>query len=220
MLGIVFFVLSILAAFFDWYVILKKDPELRNWSKPAPIILLLITVWILVGGEVRFPLGIFMSGLFFGLLGDIFLQLKSERWFLFGLGAFLIGHLLYILGLNVATFEGNSITSFLLLLPIAALMVVFLNTILPEVEKSLKIPVAAYCIVILTMFYSGLLTLISSTWSMTASILAAVGAGFFVFSDMMLAWNKFVSPKEGIWIMVTYHLAQFAIIGAALVQFA
>jgi len=47
-----------------------------------------------------------------------------------------------------------------------------------------------------------------------------MGALFFVLSDGMLAWDRFVAPKTKGWVTVTYHLAQFAIAGAALIQFA
>ncbi|MGN1212117.1 MAG: lysoplasmalogenase family protein, partial [Candidatus Cryptobacteroides sp.] len=45
---------------------------------------------------------------------------------------------------------------------------------------------------------------------MQRSILYAVAAVLFVFSDMVIAWNSFISPvpNERYVIMVTYYLAQ------------
>ena len=43
--------------------------------------------------------GAFVVALVFSLIGDVFLMLPGERWFVFGLGSFLAGHLAYVVGL-------------------------------------------------------------------------------------------------------------------------
>lgn len=220
MLGVGLFTLSVVAAIVDWYAVWTGKQEMRYWSKPAPVLLLLITVWVLLGGTIYFPMWIFLLGLFFGLIGDVLLMLPGRKWFLVGLLSFIIGHLLYILGFNLGSLEVSTLKSILMLLPIFALTFFFFHFLIPNVDENMKLPVIVYGVIILTMFYSALLTLLSPSWSTTASILATVGAVFFVLSDGMLAWDRFVAPKEKGWVTVTYHLAQFAIAGAALIQFA
>jgi uncharacterized membrane protein YhhN len=46
---------------------------------------------------------------------------------------------------------------------------------------------------------------------MQRSSLYALGAVLFVFSDFILAWNKFVDPIQhsGLLIMTTYYLGQY-----------
>jgi uncharacterized membrane protein YhhN len=48
----------------------------------------------------------------------------------------------------------------------------------------------------------------------TGNALAGVGAAFFVSSDAMIAWNRFVRPLRvaDVGIMVTYHLGQAALV--------
>ncbi|MCD6476090.1 MAG: lysoplasmalogenase [Anaerolineaceae bacterium] len=220
MFGVALFILSIVSVMVDWYIVWTGKKKMRYWSKPAPMLLLLITVWVLLGGTIYFPMWIFLLGLFFGLLGDVFLLFPGRKWFLLGLVSFLIGHLLYILGFNLGSLEVNTLKSILMLLPVFAMAFFFFHILIPNVDKNMKLPVIAYGVIILTMFYSALLTLISPYWSTTASLLATMGALFFVLSDGMLAWDRFVAPKTKGWVTVTYHLAQFAIAGAALIQFA
>ena len=220
MFGVALFILSIVSVMVDWYVVWTKKKTIRYWTKPAPMVLLLITVWVLLGGTIYFPMWIFILGLFFGLVGDIFLMVPGRKWFVLGLISFLIGHLLYIFGFNLGSIDVNTLKSILMLLPVFALVFFFFHSLIPNVDKNMKFPVIAYGVIILTMLYSALLTLLSPYWSTTASMLATVGAIFFVLSDGMLAWDRFVSPKARGWVTVTYHLAQFAIAGAALIQFA
>jgi uncharacterized membrane protein YhhN len=66
------------------------------------------------------------------------------------------------------------------------------------------------------------LTLFNSNWRSSASALVVLGAVLFFFSDIILAWNKFVAPiKNGrLANMILYHLGQFALIAGILIQFA
>lgn len=78
----------------------------------------------------------------------------------------------------------------------------------------IKIGVTCYATIISIMLYTGLITyhstkkdkgMANSAWCI------AIGAVLFVFSDYILAWNKFVSPIEysKYLIMVPYYGAQF-----------
>jgi uncharacterized membrane protein YhhN len=67
-----------------------------------------------------------------------------------------------------------------------------------------------------------MLTLNTTDWKSSASGLVAMGAILFYFSDVVLAWNKFVNPiKNGrLANMMLYHLGQAALVAGVLIQFA
>lgn len=77
---------------------------------------------------------------------------------------------------------------------------------------------ALYCIVISAMFWcSAMQSRGSDVWSMVIP----VGAILFLGSDMVLAWNKFVSPIPGstYCIMVPYYMGQLLLFwGTALAE--
>lgn len=142
-----------------------------------------------------------LIGLFFSMIGD-----GTIHWFIIGLSAFLIGHLFYISGFTrhiAFTWSRFSILIPLLLFSIFIGNRLVTNLILAD-DKMLIIPVIAYIIVIAIM---------SLFATMTGNYWAAIGSIFFVISDSILAWNKFIAPigYSGLWIMTTYYSAQFFI---------
>ena len=76
--------------------------------------------------------------------------------------------------------------------------------IVPHVQGTLQIGVSVYILLILAMCILA--------W-IQKNPLYALGAWLFVFSDTILAWNKFVSPIEwaGYLIMVPYYLGQWVL---------
>ena len=76
--------------------------------------------------------------------------------------------------------------------------------IVPHVQGPLQFGVTVYILLILAMCILA--------W-MQKNPFYALGAWLFVFSDTILAWNKFVSPIEwaGYLIMVPYYLGQWVI---------
>lgn len=138
---------------------------------------------------------LFLVGLIFSFLGDLFLLFK---WgFLFGLGSFLLAHLFYIFCFrNLAKIKiSNNWFVFI------GLYLVSLLAFLFPYLKEMKIPVIIYGITISTMFYFSLKT------SKRTLILGAI---FFVISDSVLAINLFVNQSTilSILVMITYVIAQ------------
>ena len=82
-------------------------------------------------------------------------------------------------------------------------------------------PVVTYGIVITLMLLSAILTLYRSDWKTSASGLVSLGAILFYFSDIILAWNKYVNPiKYGrVLNMAAYHLGQIAMVTGVVIQF-
>jgi uncharacterized membrane protein YhhN len=147
----------------------------------------------------------FVAALVFSLAGDVLLMLPREQ-FVAGLSAFLAAHLCYIVGFWT---NGPDLAPFLAAAVVVAVTIGSLaRQILPGVrsrDRALVIPVAAYMVVIGTMV---------ATAVAIGNPLAAVGAVLFAASDSMIAWDRFVGTfdRAGVWIMVTYHLGQAALV--------
>ncbi|MEZ0397198.1 MAG: lysoplasmalogenase family protein [Anaerolineales bacterium] len=221
--------LTFLTAALDWAAVYRGWKRIELAAKPATMILLLGVVGA-AGGWQALPLACFGLGLFFSLLGDIFLLVSfvrfSERWFLPGLAAFLLAHLAYIAGLNIPLGEVSPFWMFTLALVLALTARRALQRIVAGLRAKglgrLVRPVVLYGFVITVMLLSALLTLYRPDWSAGAAGLVSLGAILFYLSDLLLAWNKFVRPiRNGrLFNMVAYHLGQFALAAGMLLQFA
>ena len=180
----------------DWLVIFKV----------ASIGLLAV-----MGFRVNALLG---TALTFGAIGDLLLgvhrlgRLDADKLFLFGLGAFLTGHLVYIamfrryLGRNWAPHKPARELGVMAVLVTLGLVLAMLHSSLGP----LLIPVVIYALVLASMAISALLAELGNP-------LAAIGALCFVASDAMLAISKFRGPfaEQGPLIWISYYLAQLLI---------
>jgi uncharacterized membrane protein YhhN len=82
-----------------------------------------------------------------------------------------------------------------------------------------RFPVLAYSLIITLMLASAWTTILRPAWPQAAAWLVAAGATAFAISDILLAWNRFVSAfaSARIKVRIPYHLGQIAIVlGAAL----
>jgi uncharacterized membrane protein YhhN len=180
---------------------------------------------LVVTGFGSVPLIFFGVGILFSLAGDVFLML-SDRWFIAGLAAFLLAHVAYIVGFNLPLPVVSPLWSVGLAIVLALSAGRVLRRIVAGLrEKGLQRlagPVMLYGTVITVMLLSAMLTLFRPDWPSTAAAgLVALGAFLFFFSDIILAWNKFVAPiKNGrVMNMVAYHLGQIALIAGVYIQF-
>jgi uncharacterized membrane protein YhhN len=198
--------LAVVAAATDWYAVAEDRRGVEYVAKPAVLLLLLLAALALdpASGAQR---DVFVVGLAFSLAGDVLLMLPGEHWFVFGLAAFLIAHLAYIVGFWVA---GVSAAPLLVGLVVVAIALVLLG--LRIVRAVARGPEAA--LVVPVMVYVGAISLMVASAFGTAQVLAVVGALLFYASDAVLAWTRFVgSMRHGrLVIMVTYHLAQAALV--------
>jgi uncharacterized membrane protein YhhN len=210
-------ILALATAVLNWVAVGKAWKKVEAFTKPAVILLYLAWLWQndSLGGGMQW----FSLGLLFSLAGDVLL-LRTEKFFIPGLVAFLLAHILYIIGFNL------SITSISVPVLVAALAVLGGAQLLyRRLAQSLRLcqqgnlclPVAFYTIIISLMAVSALFTLSNPAWDPLHAAVATLGALLFVISDSFLAWNQFVSP---IWhadpiVMVTYHLGQLGIILAS-----
>lgn len=143
----------------------------------------------------------------FSSLGDALLDLDPGRFFIGGLLAFLVAHVIYI-----ALFVRNRVRplkpkGWQLTLVVAVLIYsILLSQWLAPSLGTLLGPVTLYVCVITVMAISAILAGFSTPWVNSGVIL-------FLISDSILAVNKFKSPAPmgGYLIWATYYLAQYGI---------
>jgi uncharacterized membrane protein YhhN len=220
--------LLFLIAAIDWVAVAKGWKKIEYIAKPATM-LILFGLLALVGGFGSLPLTCFALGILFSLAGDVFLMFSyarfSDRWFIPGLIAFILAHIAYIIGLNSPLPNVSPIWSLGMAVILALTAARILKRIIAGVQQKglrrLVLPVRMYGMVITLMVLSALLTLSSPEWKVSASVLVALGAVLFYFSDILLAWNKFIIPiKYGrLANMILYHLGQFALVAGVILQF-
>ena len=158
------------------------------------------------------PLGRFdallLGALAMSLAGDAFLMFPG--YFIPGLVSFLIAHLLYIALFRMGQRWFPSRRALAITLGVGAVMYAYLWQ--GGLPAALRVPVAAYVIVIALMAAQaiGRATVLRDE----AAVGVAIGAGFFMLSDSLLAVNKFVSPlpMAQVGVLSTYYLAQILIV--------
>lgn len=188
----------------DWVAVAASNRGLEYVAKPATMLALLGVVAALDGVPAG-PRLWFAAAVVLSLAGDVFLMLPRDR-FVFGLGAFLLGHLAYVSGMVAEGVEPGGVTAGLLLT--AAALATLGQRILRSVRKTspeLATPVVAYMLVISAM--------VASAFGLLEP-LAMVGAVLFYGSDATIAWTRFIGEvRHGrLAIIVTYHLGQILLV--------
>jgi uncharacterized membrane protein YhhN len=165
----------------------------------------------------------FGLGLVFCLVGDVLLLLPPG-WFVGGLSAFLAAHIFYIIGFNQ---ELPRLGWEILTLVVVMVVIDFFGYrrlrrafMAKSKGRWLRYPVFVYVVVISLMLLSALLTPLRPSWPQQASLLVITGALLFYISDTVLANNRFASPIPygKIIVIVSYHLAQMAIVSGVLMR--
>lgn len=183
-----------------------------EWLSHAtkPLLVPALIFWLLQSSSrVTNPLKIHaLSALLFSWGGDVLLIFVpiSASFFLAGLSAFLIAHLFYLFCFLKLRKQLQLPLRLLLLIPVGLFCAAVLWLLTPWLGD-LKIPVMVYGTAISLMLFAAL----QLGFSPTSNRLIAGGAGLFVFSDILLAWNKFRAPVSGaeVLIMLSYGIAQY-----------
>lgn len=156
-----------------------------------------------------------MGALIFSLLGDILLL--WDYLFIYGLGAFLLAHICYIIAFKIAqktpgrVLGVNFVRLFFFNMPIYIFAAFVYYLINPNLG-GLKFPVIIYIIVIVSMVTTARERFkrcnTESFWQVF------VGALLFFISDGILAISRFYQdfPESGVLIMGTYATAQLLIV--------
>ena len=215
---------TLAVAVLDWIAVAKGWRKVEYVAKPWTMAALFLVLAI-VGRFSSLPLILFGLGILFSLAGDLFLMF-SDRWFIPGLVSFLLAHVAYIAGFNiplpVVSPTWALVVTLVLAFSAARLLRPIVAGLAAKGKRKLITPVIVYGVVITLMLLSAMLTLFRLEWKATPAALVSVGAMLFFFSDVILAWNKFVTPiKNGrVLNMVTYHLGQIALIVGVIIRFA
>jgi uncharacterized membrane protein YhhN len=179
--------------------------------KAIPILLLVLLVvaepapvsdayrWLVAGALV------------FSMAGDIFLVFPGR--FRAGLASFLMAHVLYVVAFAPPT--GTTAASLVVLLPFvpfAAFAGAMLGLLWPHLGRD-RAPVVVYVSVITLMGWRAALRALDPATPSPSDTLALAGALFFMASDGVLAYDRFVrgfalAPAI---IMTTYYAAQVLI---------
>ena len=178
-------------------------------------------------GEVHIPFKVLATlGLFFGLLGDVFLGFKyitkgktQKLFVLLGMFAFAFGHISYILALLIGFYVPGHFYVFLIafLLPIVIIScyMVVAKKVGINFGKGMLAFGLFYLYCLTSMFSSALSMAILYEFKETTLVLFFIGAFNFVCSDFMLTGSYFKSGTRPKWYRalysVFYYVAQFLI---------
>ena len=206
----------------DLLAIVLDHSFLQHLCKPL-IMVFLFWYYVTAANENRSN-GVLFA-IIFSFLGDTLLMYESRNaaYFMFGLVAFLIAHVFYILVYRQHRGEENEnrlqgVHRARLAFPVILAGSGLVFVLYPSLGD-LQIPVMIYAAVLVIMTLHALFRLgrtnTSSFW------LVFTGAILFMISDSLLAINKFFHPiaHAGIYIMISYIAAQFLIVTGLLKHF-
>jgi uncharacterized membrane protein YhhN len=209
------FALALVFAAVDWVAVVRRVKRLEYVYKPLTLVAVIAGAYLLrLGPHDPRLLRWFLPALILSLAGDIFLMLPGERWFLWGLGAFLVAHLCYIAGFTPSLPPPAALW---LLVPIVVLDVVVIPRIAAGAVRSgsseMRGPIIAYGVILSLTLFAGWATWFRPGWPLAGRVTASLGATFFFLSDLMLAWDRFAARSHALHVavIVTYHVAQLAL---------
>jgi alkenylglycerophosphocholine hydrolase len=178
---------AVLAIAADW-----NGRRHRAFYALKPLTTLLI-IGIALAARPEFPAyqHWIVAALVLSLAGDVCLMFPGTRWFLGGLGSFLVAH-----GAFAAAFlQGVAAPG----LPGWLAAIVFyagglLFVLLPRAGR-LKLPVLLYCLALAAMVFTAAAR--EAALDDAASLRALLGALLFMASDSILGWRRFVGTFRG-----------------------
>lgn len=194
-------------------IILLGQEQIAWFLKPFLLPFLLLAVYF----SGNFPSKKFLLiALVFSWIGDIILLFadRHELFFIVGLIAFLISHIVYILLFNKQLKYKNRKNKAIFWIGVTCIIVylfTMISILLPSLGD-LTIPVFVYALVISTMLLFALKGFLN--WEEPGNWYILIGAIAFISSDSILAFNKFYAPivLSSFLIMITYLLAQYLIV--------
>ena len=199
-LATAFLVVAAIFAAADWVAVSRSWTSLEYVAKPLALVGLVgVALTIETGdGSMR---AWFVVALVLSLAGDVLLMLPRNL-FVAGLASFLLGHLAYVVGFGVDQ-------TWPWIVPVglvaAAVGTPIVRALLRRGDRDLLGPVVAYM---------GVISLMVACAAGENDASAFFGAGLFMLSDSLIAWNRFVRPLAWapVTIMVTYHLGQAGLV--------
>ena len=190
---------------------------LHHITKPS-IVISLMTLLVVNRKAITVPtLKLTFFALLFSLSGDVLLQFVhlNSNYFLGGLVAFLLAHVMYIL--IFLEKRGSQKPTIIQIIGLTVFTGVMSFILLPHLGE-MQMAVMAYMFIILLMMVTALMR--KGSINKLSYSLVITGALLFLASDSILAINKFAFkiPYASIWIMLTYAFAQYFILKGILEQ--
>lgn len=195
-----FLMLGLIAALGYWPLVQAAPTTLRSALKAAS--LALVGIGLALNGAGPLPL----LALALSVFGDFALSREGDRWFLAGLSAFLLAHVVY-----AALFWGHFDPAALRWGMVAAIVLLAVSIpvwLLPS-TGDMRGPVVAY---VLTISVMGLL----AAGLPSGAALIVWGAALFIASDAVLSLALFVAPHRAILHFTVWPLY---VAGQVLIQF-
>lgn len=194
----------------DWIAVGTNNKRAEYFLKPATMVPLIIAA--ATADATKSDMRVwFTIALVCSLAGDVFLMLADdEKFFVPGLGSFLLGHIAYVVGLLV-----GGVSAITLVVGVVG-VVILIALVSPRIvagaisrDRRLGIPVLAYLLIISTMVACAIGSGVP---------LAILGAVLFYGSDFAIGWSRFVSEFRGarMVIIITYHSAQVLLVASLL----
>ncbi len=211
------FILFSLANFFSLATATTTDNLL---TKPLLMIWLGVYAYSILEKPIA-PYGKWLlTGLFFSFLGDTFLIFvgKDDRFFLLGLGSFLLTHVAYWLAFHLwpQAKPGLLKSRPFWTLPFVLFWLIMMYLLWPRLPGSLLAPVVVYSMVITLMAAKA--AHISPNLRVLNQWYLISGAVLFVLSDSIIAFSRFTdylptnTLATGLAIMITYLSGQLLIV--------
>ncbi len=145
----------------------------------------LLALWaFLAGGPI-----LLVGALIFSAVGDAFLAADEQEWLRPGMAAFFLAHVAYIA--LFWQFSADTRPLAVLIVQIVATLggALFIRSLMPYLDRSMRLPVLAYSIIILVMLNAAL-RLSPDLWLVT------LGAAAFTLSDLILSFELFRLPPD------------------------
>ncbi|MEV5339184.1 lysoplasmalogenase [Streptomyces sp. NPDC052676] len=169
-----------------------------------PLLMPLLAAHAALGGAPR----LLVAALLCGWGGDVLLLSDAEPAFLAGMASFAAGHVCYLLLFRA--YGRQSAHHPYLLAGYGVVLTATLAALWPGLPADLRVPVAAYSLLLTAMAYRA-----GTRFGRTAG----AGGALFVLSDTLIAtgvadWPQ--PPRPDLWIMLTYIAAQFLLVSGTL----
>jgi len=196
---------TLVVAVADWSAVALGNRRAELVLKPLTMVVLIGAALSMTDTEPAVARWWVVAALVMSLAGDVFLMLE-ERFFVPGLGSFLVAHLLYIVAFLTMGIDG---TPFVLGAAAVAVAIRLIGVKLvqgaAEQDRTLALAVTAYILVISLMVAFAVGT--TRWW-------VIIGAVLFYVSDACIGWSRFVGefPQHRLAIITTYHLGQVALV--------
>ncbi len=153
-----------------------------------------------------------LVGLVLGAMGDVALLSGESRWFLAGLGVFLLGHIAYVVACSCLV-PISDWPSFYAVIPlaVAAIALVFLWPHLGNMRGAVVCYIAA--IVLMVVGANAVYQAPIESLGDGQRQLLLAGAALFFVSDLSVAISRFVRTRfvDKLWGLPAYYLGQLCI---------